>query len=144
MKSAGIFWHIFRREQIKPPLHGHLVYLLEVPPTPGWPVVRNVFDPTGQDFPANIRQKLRAALGRRHNGIVYDGVSKAAAYGLLLVDPVIGTDDPGFVYYNQQVVCNSRLFFLANPNLGLDTMPEPLGRLLQGVPVDSGDLHLQI
>src|ERR1041384_8666266 len=101
MKPADVFWHIYRRDQIKPPLHGHLVYLLEVPPAPGSPVVRNVFDPTGQDFPANIRQRIRAALTRRHHGIVYEGVSKAAAYGLLLVDPPIRKDDPRFLRYNQ-------------------------------------------
>jgi hypothetical protein len=144
MNPADIFWHIYRRDRIKPPLHGRLVYLLEVPCAPGSPVARNVFDPASQDFPGSIGRKIGAALASRHHGIVYEGVSKAAAHGLLLVDPTMRADDPRFLRYNQEVVCNSRLFFLANPDQDLEALPEALGRLLRGIPLTSSDLHLQI
>ncbi len=144
MKPADVFWHVYRRDRIKPPLQGHLVYVLEVPNTPGLPVVRTVFDPTGHDFPGHIEQKTKVALAKRHHVIIYEGVSKAAAYGLLLVDPVIRTDDPRFLRYNQEVVCNSRLFFLAHPEQGMESVPEPLSRLLRGVLVSSADFQLQI
>jgi hypothetical protein len=144
MKPADIFWHIYGRDQIKPPLHGDLVYVLEVPGVPGSPVVRHVFDPTGRQFSASLRQNMRAALARRNHGIVYQGVSKAAAYGLLMVDPRIGKDDPHFLRYNQEVVSNSRIFFLAKPESGMEAMLEALERLLGGLPVSPGDFHLQI
>ena len=144
MKPPDVFWHIYGREQIKPPLQGDLIYAIEVPCRIGSPVIRHVFDPTGRQFSTDYQQRIRGALKRRNHGIVYQGVSKAAAYGVLLVEAGIAADDQRFIRYNQEVISNSKLYFLVKPEIGLQLMPEAVGRLLCGTLVTPGDFHLQI
>ncbi len=144
MKPTNVFWHIYGRDQIKPPLQGDLVYVIEVPCRIGSPVIRHVFDPTGRHFSTDYPHRIRTAFRRRNHGIVYQGVSKAAAYGVLLVESGIATDDQRFIRYNQEVISNSRLYFLVKPEIGMQSMPEPVGQLLCGTLVTPGDFHLQI
>ncbi|HWX21662.1 MAG TPA: hypothetical protein VN578_17295 [Candidatus Binatia bacterium] len=133
MKQLDFYWHIYRRDQIKPELRGNLVYLLQIPATLGTPVVRHVFDPRGVDFPASPGRRFAAGLVKnQHHGILYDGVSKAAVCDLRLEDPKLSKADPRFAFYNREVVCKSRDFFLIDPVAGLETMPDHTVRLLCG------------
>lgn len=132
MRPLDVYWHIYRKEQIKPELRGPLFYLLEIPIAPGFPVLRHVFDPVGRDFPKSPRQKLRALLPGRRHGIFYEGVSKAAVYDVTLLDPKILKEDRHFLIYNRILVCNSRQFFLLEPNQGLEGLPPHTARLLSG------------
>jgi hypothetical protein len=126
MKQLDVYWHIYRRDQIKPGLRGELIYFLEIPAFPGALVARQILDPSGLDFPA------QPFLSATHHGILYQGVSKSAADDLMLLDPSVQRADPRFVFYNRDLVCNSRKFFLIDPEHGFQTMPEHTVRLLCG------------
>ncbi len=173
MKRLDVYWHIYPRDQIKPELRGNLIYLLEIPALPGAPVVRQIVDPRGLDFPKrvseNCQQNVGADVRRRisgherlvfrlltwgptsfqtradhprfpapplwsaaHHAILYQGVSKAAADDRMLLDPSIQRADPRFAFYNRDLICNSRQFFLVDPQYGFETMPEHTVRLLCG------------
>jgi hypothetical protein len=124
----NVYWHVYRRHQIKPELRGPLVYLLEVARQPGLPVLRHVFDPTGRDFPNGTRQ-AGSLLRRLPHGILYRGINKEAVYEVLLRDPPITLDDPQFAEYNRRIICNSREFFLVEPwfdSLGVERETERL------------------
>ena len=139
----SVYWHIYRRHQIRPELRGHLLYLLEVPRQRGLPVLRHVFDPTGCDFPIGTRQ-ANALLRRLPHGILYRGVNKEAIYEILLRDPPITLGDASFGDYNRQLICNSREFFLVDPwfsRLGVSVETE---RLLSGEVVASEPAKLGV
>ncbi len=144
MKPMDVYWHIYSRDQIKPELRGRLIYLLEIPATPGSPVMRHVFDPAGREFPANSRQRVMALLSNLRHGIVYDGVSKHSVYDVLLCDPKIRREDPQFYAYNRGIISNSRTFFLTDPERGLQKLPQTTARLLRGEPVGQDGLSLKI
>ena len=116
MRAQDIHWHIYPKAQIKPELHGNLIYILEVPAFAGAPVLRDVFDPTGLEFPATARRRISSLFDTHYNGIVYVGLSKTAVYDVMLYDPVLLNDDTDFAFYNRQIVANARNFFLTNPN----------------------------
>jgi hypothetical protein len=132
MKPSDVYWHIYRREEIKPDLQGRLVYVLEIPRTPGCPVLRHVFDPLGRDFPANSRRRILSLVANQRHGLIYDGISKAAAFDVMLTDPRIMKADSQFLHYNHQIICNSRKFFLTAPERGLDWVPKRTAQLLCG------------
>jgi len=139
----NVYWHIYRRHQIKPERRGHLVYLLEVAKQPGLPVLRHVFDPTGRDFPLGTRQAA-TLLRRLPHGIVYRGINKEAVYEILLRDPPITLDDPHFTEYNRRIISNSREFFLVEPwfnRLGVTPQTE---RLLSGELVTAEEQKLNV
>lgn len=139
----NVYWHVYRRHQIRPELRGHLIYLLEVARQPGQPVLRHVFDPTGCDFPIGTRQAA-TLLRRMPNGIVYRGVSKEAVYEVLLRDPPITLDDPQFTEYNRQIICNSREFFLVDPWFNRLGVARETERLLCGELVGGEELKLGV
>ena len=66
-----------------------MIYVLEIPRVPGCPVLRHVFDPLGRDFPADSRERISALMSSFRHGIIYAGISKAAAYDVMLTDPRI-------------------------------------------------------
>lgn len=132
MRRPDVFWHIYANDQIKAALRGHLVYVLEIPPVPGSPVIRDIFDPTGQDFQAESLARAAHFVNSRSHGIIYRGVSKSAVYDLISFDPPVSGDDPQFTMYNRKVIANSRSFFLSNPNLGFEMMPVNTLRLVCG------------
>jgi len=132
MKPSDVYWHIYRRDGIKPELQGRLVYVLEIPRTPGCPVLRHVFDPFGRDFPADWHPRILSLVTNQRHGLIYDGVSKAAAYDVMLTDPRILKGDSQFLLYNHQIICNSRNFFLNEPERGFESMPKRTAQLLFG------------
>jgi hypothetical protein len=132
MRALDVFWHVYRRDQIKPELRGNLVYFLEIPALPGAPVMRHVIDPRGMDFPDSSRFARLPGLSGNHHGILFESVTKAAAYDLMLLDPRIQKADPRFAFYNRDIICNAREFFLIDPEGGFEGMPERTVRLLQG------------
>ena len=132
MKPFDVYWHIYRRDQIKPEFRGYLICVLEVPPVTGLPVLRNILDPTGQDFPIAGREPLAALLERRHHAIVFEGVCKPAVFDLITLDPLIREERPQFLSYNRELVGNARQFLLADPDRGLPGMPARTARLLRG------------
>jgi hypothetical protein len=132
MRPSDVYWHIYRRGEIKPELRGRMIYVLEIPRVTGCPVLRHVFDPLGHYFPCDSRERISALMTGSRNGIIYNGISKAAAYDVMLTDPRILKLDTRFVLYNHEIVCNSRKFFLVQPEHGFDTMPEHTARLLCG------------
>jgi hypothetical protein len=114
MKKPDVYWQVYRQDQIKPERRGRLVYLLEIPRIAGAPVLRHVFDPSGEEFPTGERQ--RASLLRRlPHGVVYEGVNRASVFEVLKSDPRISPGAEGFLDYNRAVVRNSRRFFLIEP-----------------------------
>ena len=132
MKTLDVYWHIYRRDQIKPGFRGHLICVLEVPPVPGLPVMRSVLDPTGRDFPIAGREVLAAFLEGRHHGLVFAGVCKSAMLELVTLDPVIREERPRFMSYNRELVQNARHFLLAHTDRVLKGLPKNTARLLRG------------
>ena len=132
MKRFDVYWHIYRRQQIKPEVRGYLICVLELPPATGLPVLRNILDPTGRDFPIAGPGALAALLEFRHHAVVFEGVCKSAVYDLVTLDPVIREERPQFMSYNREIVRNARQFLLADPDRNLKGMPEGTARLLQG------------
>jgi hypothetical protein len=143
MRPSDVYWHIYRRDQIKPQLQGRLIYVLEIPRVPGCPVLRHVFDPLGRDFPSDSRQRIAKLITALRHGVIYHGISKAAAYDVMLTDPQILQGDRRFLLYNHEIICNSRLFFLLEPNRGFEEMPAYTAQLLCGHLVGSGAARLQ-
>jgi len=132
MKSREVWWHVYRKVQIRPELRGRLSYVLDIPRTPGSPVIRHIFDPSGKDFPRCTIVRVRKLLETPHHGIVYLGVSKEAVYDVILSDPAIHRRDSDFILYNRDLVCNARKFFLCRPEQGFHAVPEQTLRLLCG------------
>jgi hypothetical protein len=132
MKTLDIFWHVYRRNQIKPGLCGDLVYFLDIPSLPGVPVIRRVIELRGTGFPQKARFPRSPSLNGTHHGILFEGVNQAAADQLMLAGPKIHKADPRFAFYNRDVICNAREFFLINPESGFEGMSEQTVRLLQG------------
>ena len=143
MKPFDVYWHIYRRDQIKPKFRGYLICVLEVPPATGLPVLRNILDPTGRDFPIAGPGALAALREFRHHAVVFEGVCKSAVYDLVAQDPVIREERPQFISYNREIVRNARQFLLADPDRSLKGMPEGTARLLRGdIPVlDLGSVN---
>jgi hypothetical protein len=125
------FWQIFCGENIKPDFQGNLIYLLEIAGTPGVPVLRNVFDPVGIEYPANSYDRLQALLELGHHGILFEGVSKAAVEALTDWEPPISCEDTPFVVYNRRLVWSTLNLLLCNPADALEQIPEPIVRMLK-------------
>src|SRR5215470_8312302 len=106
MRPSDVYWHIYRRDEIKPELRGRLIYVLEILRVPGCPVLRHVFDPLGRDFPSDSRARIANLMAALRHGIIYYGVSKAAAYDVMLTDPRIFKGDRRFLLYNHEIICN--------------------------------------
>jgi hypothetical protein len=115
MKSPVLYWHIYTRDQIRPEHRGNLVYVLELPATGCAPVLRDIFDPSGIDFPNAAQPRLRALLESGYHGILYIGLNKAAVYEVMAEDPQILQDDRDFSHYNCELLKNARQFFLSAP-----------------------------
>ncbi|HTL59873.1 MAG TPA: hypothetical protein VL361_29650 [Candidatus Limnocylindrales bacterium] len=130
MRPAHIYWHIYSEEQIRPEFRGRLVLTLEVPWLAGSPVVRNIFDPTGRDFPTATASSLQSLMSAKHHGILYVGLNKEAVYDLMLSDPPIAKQDADYASYNREIVANARNLFLLDPNLGFKAMPQHMAQLL--------------
>jgi hypothetical protein len=143
MRPSDVYWHIYRREQIKPQLQGRLIYVLEIPRVPGCPVLRHVFDPLGRDFPSDSRHRIATLMSALRHGIIYHGVSKAAAYDVMLTDPRILKGDKRFLLYNHEIICNSRAFFLVQPSHSFERIPKHTAQLLCGQPPSPGTVPLQ-
>jgi hypothetical protein len=121
-------WHIYESEQIKPEHRGKLVYVLEIPRNPGPPVMRDVFDPIGREFPSNTRERLVAVLSEADHGIIIKGVSKAAVYAVMELDPPMLRTDSEFLDYNRRIVRNSIDYFVREPYAAVETAPEIMVR----------------
>jgi hypothetical protein len=132
MKRFDVYWHIYRRDQIRPEYRGNLICVIEVPPAMGFPVVRNILDPACQGFVTVSRQMLAELLQRRHHVIIFEGVRKSAFCQLVSHDPVILKERPRFMSYNREIIHNARQFLLADPDCGLEAMSECHAQLLQG------------
>ena len=90
-----VYWRIYRPDRIKPQLRGTLIFVLEIPATPGAPVLRHIFDPSGMDFPAQPRRGITRLLAQQRQGIVFDGDSKTANQELMKSNPEANKDCPG-------------------------------------------------
>ncbi|HVV71168.1 MAG TPA: hypothetical protein VHI52_06670 [Verrucomicrobiae bacterium] len=130
MRRCHIYWHIYPQDQIKPALHGNLVCLLEVPWTAVTPVVRDVFDPAGGEFPNHMALRFPRPMREDHHGIMYLGVNKAAIFKLALLDPQMPIEATDYSRYNRQIISRARNFFLLDPNLGFKAMPQHMVQLL--------------
>jgi len=116
MKAPGLHWSIYGPDQVRPALRGNLVYLLEVAATGRAPILRDIFDPSGREFPNNAPARIRALIQSGYHGVVYQGVSKAAVFDVMEHDPRILADDTTFERYNRELLENARRFFLQNPH----------------------------
>jgi hypothetical protein len=141
MKLSDVYWHIYRRDEIKPELQGRMIYVLEIPRNSGCPVLRHVFDPLGREFPANSSYRIMSLVTNLRHGLIYDGISKAAAYDVMLTDPRILKNDSLFLLYNHEIICNSRKFFLIEPERGLKSMPKQTAQLLSGRTSYTGNIR---
>lgn len=130
MRASHLYWHIYPRDQIRAKLRGNLVFILEIPWASGCPVLRNIFDPTGQDFPRTIPIRFPEFMRAEHHGVLYSGVNKAAVCDLMLSDPPMIKEDADYAVYNREIVANARNFFLIDPNLGFKSMPQYMAQLL--------------
>lgn len=106
--KTDVYWHIYQPEQIRSARRGQLIYVLEIPTVPGPPVMRSIFDPAGERYPANLQDRLGALFAdRRDHGLVFTGVNEKAVDDLLSLDPDITADDPLFFNYNWAVIRNT-------------------------------------
>jgi hypothetical protein len=121
---------MYPQGQIKPALRGNLVFVLAVPWVVGSPVVRDILDPIGNDFPGQPIIRLPALIHPDHHGIMYIGVNKSAICDVMCADPKMVPEDPNYAVYNRQIVANARNFFLLDPNRGFKTMPQHMVQLL--------------
>ena len=126
-------WHVYRREHIKPELRGRLIYVLEISNQPGQPLVRDIFDPTGKEFPCNTREQQLALLERKNNGIVFVGVNKAAVYDLVTQDPPIQNTADRYLDYNSSILENSLEFLLGDSSAQTQALPVEISRFAIGV-----------
>jgi len=122
--TAEIYWHVYTQDQVKPELRGNLIYILEVPSFPGSPILRDIFDPTGRQFPSATAARLRALIDSSYHGIMYRGVNKAAVYDVMLQDPVLLKHDPEFAIYNKAILAKARDFFLKQPQHNFNVRAE--------------------
>jgi len=143
MKPSDVYWHIYPRNEIKPECRGRMVYVLEIPRNPGCPVLRHVFDSLGRDFPADSYHRIMGLITSLRHGIVYQGINKASAYDVMLTDPRILKGDSQFLLYNHEIICNSRKFFLSEPEHGFESMPKHTAQLLCGHALSSTNVRLQ-
>jgi len=125
------FWQIFGGENLKPSVQGDLVYLLEIPGTPGIPVLRNVFDPTGIHYPSNSYERLQALLEMGHHGILFEGVNKVTVEDLMDWEPAVTPEDTQFAVYNRRLVWSSLNLLLCDPVDALEQIPDPVVRMLK-------------
>ena len=65
MKSKHVHLLFYPQREIKPRLRGHLIYVLEIPRIPGLPVLRQIYDQTGKDFPLLPHSDL-FSIAREH------------------------------------------------------------------------------
>jgi hypothetical protein len=140
MRPSDIYWHVYRREQIKASVRGSLICLVEIPRLAGEPVVRHVFDPRGIRYPKGNRH-LKEILRRRAHGLGFHGISEDAVFDLLLTDPPILKQDTNLFAYNRGVIGNTRRSFLLDPDWDCPALPPFAARLLAGKVFPSGHLH---
>ena len=130
MRSPHLYFHLYPQNQIKPGLRGNLIFVLSVPWALGSPVVRDILDPSGNDFPGQKPIRFPALIRPDHHGVMYIGLNKVAICDVMLSDPQIIPEDPSFSFYNRQIVSKARNFFLLDPNRGFKTMPQHMVQLL--------------
>ncbi len=130
MRSSHLYWHLYPQDQIKAELRGGLTCVLEVPWVSGSPVLRDIIDPSGCDFPGGCPAHFPTLRHADHHGILYSGVNKMAVFDLMLTDPRMLPDDSDYSLYNRQIISNARNFFLLDPNRGFKAMPHHLVQLL--------------
>src|SRR5215467_9090754 len=104
MRPSHLYWHIYPREQIRPELRGNLVFVLEIPWASGFPVLRNIFDPTGRDFPPTTPGRFPYFMRAEQHGIIYQAVNKAAVFDLMLSDPPLTKQHADYALYNREIV----------------------------------------
>jgi hypothetical protein len=132
MATRGVYWHIYPPHQIKPELRGHLLCILAIPGSGNSPVIRDVVDPSGRDFPRFPQIKITDFVNGPHHGIVFQGVSREALYEVISLDPPIDRADVTCSGYNRQIVDNCRKFFLRNPGHPWNGVPQTASKLLCG------------
>ena len=130
MRSPHLYWHIYPQQQIRAELRGNLLLVLEVPWAAWTPVLRNIFDPAGRDFPRIDSETFLSFMQSEHHGILYAGLSKPAVYDLMLADPPMPNRDADYALYNHEIVARARNYFLVDPNLGFKSMPDHMTQLL--------------
>ena len=123
-----VYWRIYRPDRIKPHLRGNLIFVLEIPATPGAPVLRHIFDPSGMDVPAQPRQGITRLLAQQRHGIVFDGVSKAGIHDLMKSNPEALKSMSTAGLFQRDLVTNAQSFFLTNPDPEFDVAPEVADR----------------
>jgi hypothetical protein len=119
-----VYWRIYRPDRIKPHLRGNLIFVLEIPANPNGSVLRHIFDPSGMDFPAQPRRGITRLLAQQRQGIVFDGVSKAAIEELMKSNPEAPKSNSPSNLSRHDLVGNSRSFFLTNPEPDFEVSPE--------------------
>jgi hypothetical protein len=130
MNSPHLYWHIYPQKQIRAELRGNLFLVLEVPWAARTPVLRNMFDPDGRDFPRINSGTFLSFIQSEHHGILYAGVNKPAVCNLMLADPQMPNRDADYALYNHEIVRRARNYFLVDPNLGFKSMPDHMTQLL--------------
>lgn len=128
------FWQIFCGENLKPDVQGDLIYLLEIPGISGVPVLRNVFDPDGIQYPANSYERLQALIEMGHHGILFEGINKVTVDALMDWEPSVTAEDTQFAIYNRRLVWSSLNLLLCDPFDALEQIPEPIVRMLKLMP----------
>ena len=134
MKSKHVHLLFYPQPEIKPRLRGHLIYVLEIPRIPGLPVLRQIYDQTGKDFPPLPHSDLFSIAREHGDCIAFMGVSKDSVFDVMTFDPPLSNDDSGLDRYKRDLLRNARNFFLATPDSGrqcdLGTVPERIAMLL--------------
>ena len=120
------YWQIFSGDRIKPKHRGDLVYMLELPGAAGVPILRDVFDHQGEQYPPGSGDRIVALMELGYHGIVFDGLNREAVDSLMAWQPKMRSDDLSFHLYNQCLIWNSMTFLLCEPEHGLGHLPEAL------------------
>ena len=114
-RPVDIHWHIYSRDQIRPEYRGRLIYVLELAACVHAPILQEVFDPDGREFPAPTRERFSALIEAGYHTVVYAGLNKPAVDELMAQNPELLCADLDFRHFNRHLLLAARYSLLLDP-----------------------------
>ncbi len=118
MKSRHVYLHVYPQEQIKFRLRGDLIYVFDIPRTAVRPVIREIYDVTGRDFPPVSDLNIFSVDRADSEHIIFAGVNKTSVYDVMAFDPPLLNNRPEVEQYNRLLVPECPQFLLERSGSG--------------------------